>query len=133
MVPPSGLAQRPDILVHAEEVLWIVFVLDLLEPSKVGPIGCGNRVARLIVAQVIHVPARGDERLHRSVGLARPGNAPVGIFRVDPFADEEEVVTGGAMWEGRLANSDAGNSTMDVLQDYLGHWRRAPLKARNHR
>jgi hypothetical protein len=38
-------AQRPNVLVHAEEVFRIVLRLELLEPPVVGPVGGGDRLA----------------------------------------------------------------------------------------
>src|SRR6267143_4590353 len=84
--------QRPNILVHAEEVLRIVLRLELLEAPVVGSICGGDRIARLVVIQVVHVPAGGDEGLHLRIGLSRPGDARVGIGRIRPLGENEEVI-----------------------------------------
>src|SRR3546814_8251476 len=58
---PSVSGNRPDVLVHVEEVLGIVFRLDLLQPPIVRPIGGGDRVAAFIVVEIIHVPTIAHE------------------------------------------------------------------------
>ena len=53
----AASGHRANILVQAEEVLWIVFRLDLLQPAVVRPVGRDHLVAGLIVSQIVHVTA----------------------------------------------------------------------------
>src|SRR3546814_5169746 len=65
---PSVSGNRPDVLVHVEEVLGIVFRLDLLQPPIVRPIGGGDRVAAFIVVEIIH---RSEEHTSEIQSLMR--------------------------------------------------------------
>src|SRR5216683_4171839 len=115
-------AQRPNVLVHAEEVFRIVLRLELLEPPVVGPIGGGDRLARLIVGQVIHIAAGGHEGLHPGIRFPRPGNASIVMGLLHPFAEYEEVVALRAVREGRVADPDPGCRAVEVLEEQLAHW-----------
>ena len=61
-----------------EKVVRIVLCFDLLEPPVILAVCRRDRVAGLVVIQVIYVPAGRDERFHRRIGLPYPGRAPVG-------------------------------------------------------
>src|SRR5205823_3322102 len=71
-----------NVLVHVEEIVGIVFRLELLKSSKVRPVGGSNRIASLVVSKVVHIAPGPHERLHRSTAVAYPGDAGVVLFRV---------------------------------------------------
>src|SRR5215470_13930911 len=96
--------QRANVLVQMEEIARIVVRFDFLEPSVVWPVGGGDWIARLIVAQVVHIAARGEEGFHLRIRFPRPCDAPIGIFRLHPFRDHDKVVTFRAVREGRVAD-----------------------------
>src|SRR5713101_9353095 len=125
--------QRPDVLFHAEKVLRIILRLQLLEAPVVGSVCGGDRVVRLIVTQVVHVPAGGEERLHLRIGLPRPGYARVGNGRLRPLGEHEEAVSVCAVREGRVADTDPGHGAVDVLEDQLAHWGGTSREAPDHR
>src|SRR5262249_4103556 len=77
--------QRPDVLVHAEEVLRIVLRPQLAKTPVVRPISGCHRIARLIVAEVIHVSAGGGKGFHLLISLTRPGDAAIGHRPVHPL------------------------------------------------
>src|SRR5205809_4896130 len=114
--------QWANVLVHVEEVARVVLLLELLQPAVVGPVGGGGRVARLIVAEVIHIPSGGDEGLHRRICFPSPRDAPIGVCRRHPFGEHDKVVTGRAVREGRVTNPYPGYSAVEVLQEQLAHW-----------
>src|SRR5215510_13607492 len=100
-------SQGQNVLVHPEEVFWIVFGLDLLEPTVVATIGGGDRIVRLIVAEVIHIATGADERLHLRVAVARPGHTATSECRLCPFREHQEVVALGAVRERRVTDPDS--------------------------
>src|SRR5262245_23208378 len=91
--------QWPNVLVHTEEVFRIVLGLELLQSSVVRSIRGRNRIAGLIITQIIDVPPRGDEGLHLRVCFAGPGDARLRKAGVHPFAEHEEVVALSAVRE----------------------------------
>src|SRR5262245_8636998 len=101
---PQRSGHGPDVLVHAEEVLRIVLGLHLPETRIVGAIGGADRVLRLVVAEVIHIAARGHEGLHLRVAVARPGHTAAAECRLHPFREHQEIVAFGALRERRVAD-----------------------------
>src|SRR6478672_2783804 len=89
---PAVLRCRSYILVQAEHVLGIIFRLDLLKTPIVRSICCSDRVALLIVAQVVHVATRSREGLHGVIGIPRPSYAGIVILRIGPLRQHEQVV-----------------------------------------
>jgi hypothetical protein len=87
----SVLGQRPNVLIHAEEIFWVVLRLNFLQSAIVGAV-CGRYwLTRLVIAQVVHIASRGKKWLHLRERFACPGNAPIVIRLIQPFAQYEEL------------------------------------------
>src|SRR5215813_11249789 len=110
-------SERANVLVQAKEVAWVVFRLELLEPVVVWPIGSGHRVARLIVAQIVHIAARCEAGFHRCIYLACPGNAPIGQRPLYPLGQYEEVVAFRPVWKSRVTDGYSSCGPMQVLEN----------------
>src|SRR5262249_21530270 len=106
-----------------EEVFRIVLGLDPLQALVVGSIRGGNGIARLVLTQVIYIPASGEEWLHPLVCFARPGDAGARVCRLHPLREHEEVVTLPAMRKRGVALADSGCHTVDMLEEQEGHRR----------
>ena len=78
--------RRLDILVEAEQVRWVVLVLQLDQASVVGPIGIPDPLGPVIIAQVIHVHTVRQMRPYRVEELARPADVTVRVCRIDRTA-----------------------------------------------
>src|SRR5215471_714482 len=71
----------------------------LVDQAVIGPADCRDGINRFVVGQVVYVTA-DSEALHFRKGFARPGYAPVGVSRLHPFTNHDEVV---ALPAGRKA------------------------------
>jgi hypothetical protein len=110
-----------NVLIHVEEIARVVLRLDLLEPPVVGSVCGGDGIAGLIVAQVIHIAAGGDEGLHLPIRFPRPRDAPIGICRLHPFGEYDKVVTIRAVRESPVADLHPGCSAVEVLEKQLAY------------
>ena len=103
-------------LIHAEEIFWIVLCLDLLQAAVVWAICRCHRLARLIIAEIVHVSGRSKKRLHLRECLARPSNAPIIVRLIQPFTQYQEIVAFRAMRKCRVIDTDPGSCTVNVLK-----------------
>src|SRR5919112_3367225 len=67
----AALRRRPDVLVEAKKVGWIVLVLQGYQPLVVLAVRLSNPVFSFF-SQVVDVDAAFEERLHRLEELTRP-------------------------------------------------------------
>jgi hypothetical protein len=68
----------PDILIHAEEVFWVVFALQFAKATVIRPVGSGHRIGPFIVTEVVHVPSLCLIALTSVVQLANSKNSVEG-------------------------------------------------------
>src|SRR6478672_12008875 len=92
--------QRADVLVHVKEVVGVVFRLEFLEASVIGTVRSGNRIAQIIVVEIVHVAGGGDKGRHIRKSLPRPGDASIGNRRFRPLGDYKKIIAVGAQREG---------------------------------
>ena len=94
-----------------------VLLLGLLKPLVVRPVRGSGRVARLVVAQIVHIAAGGEEALHLTVEYSRAQvvHRPL-IAGSVPLTDDEEVVAHNPVRERRVAGRHAGRRTVEVLK-----------------
>jgi hypothetical protein len=102
-------------LIHVEDILWIIFRLEPLEPLVVGTVRGGYWIVRFIVPKIIHLPARRDETTHLRIRLPRPCTALVSVSSVHPLAEYQKVVPVPTVGKGRVGRSYLGNSAMQVF------------------
>src|SRR3954467_14448393 len=83
LINRSGRCQRaglgPDILIHAEEVVWIVFRLDLHEALIIIPVRRADPFVALAVHHEIYVRATGSKRGQRLPVIPGPAGNPVHV------------------------------------------------------
>src|SRR5215213_7036325 len=132
--PPRGRASgggaaRVDVVVQVEDVLGVVLALDLDEPVVVRSVRIADRVARVVVAEVVEPAAPGEVGAEAVEGLPRPRHVRLGVGRIDPHARQEEVVPLLAMRDGRVAHADARDGAVEVLEEDRVERRRRRLEA----
>jgi hypothetical protein len=110
-------SQWSNVLVHVEEIVRIVFRLEFLESAVVWAIRGSDRLARLVVPEIIYVSPRCEEPLHLAVRLFRPGDALVVGRGLHPLRKSEEIVTLGAGRERGVGRRDARRSPVEMFQE----------------
>src|SRR5277367_5307105 len=108
----TRLRCRLDVLVEAEEVRRIVFILQGDEPPEVVAIGSPDPRAFLGV-QVVDVHFTGRERLHRRPELPGPLDVTGGLRSITPLRNDVVIPLVAAEPKGGLVRCDPGGGAVD--------------------
>src|SRR6266849_3172080 len=128
----QGSHRRPDVLVHAEKVGRVIFLLERDQAIIVRTIG-GLGAFRTFVTEIVYVDGAGRERAHRAPKTVGPFERRLRLRRLLPvrihpkietaFPDRERGFaradpTDGAS-VGKQPNEEGTRSAHDVVDDHV--------------
>jgi hypothetical protein len=78
---------RPDILIHAKEVIRIVLRFQLGQSFVIATVRCANAIFALAFHHEVHVCAAGSLRMERLPVILRPSSDAVAVGRIRIYPD----------------------------------------------
>src|SRR5258708_34012321 len=97
-------------------VVRIVLCFDLLESPVILAVCRRDRVAGLVVIQVIYIPAGRDERVHSRIGLPDPRGAPGPYLGNPSLRGAQEALAPPSLRKDRIGGGPPRRRARDGLQ-----------------
>ena len=110
----DSLFRRPDVLIPAEKIGRIVLLLECSQSLVVGPISSPDPTLALL-AEVVHIDALLQERLHGAVARAPPRDVVLRRRRLTPCPQDEAAVLCAPVAEGGLPLADSADRPAQVF------------------